>query len=177
MKKNRKKLNLNLVLLLIIFMMFFSVVKVFALEREITITTYYPTPYGEYTRTDIQTIQGRSGSIGKVFDYGDFTDPPADWRVEGLNVDFLDGFSAEEFLLNANKSDYESSACRDVLMYNLSLDSPDDIPLAEQYIWGGGCSSYSEFVNGVTVINADAGFHNFGAGWLHCCEAITGKAD
>ena len=75
-------------------------------DQEVKINTYYPDPYARY------------GTI-EVLDFaeGDDTSPnPSsgvnpDWRVDGLNVDYLDGYSAEDFVYKHSFDNWLTTEC------------------------------------------------------------------
>ncbi|MDP8259712.1 MAG: hypothetical protein P9L96_01705 [Candidatus Gygaella obscura] len=149
---------------------------VLAVDREIKITTYYPTPYGEYLQMDIQTIKGRSGVTKEAFQ-PEYLWTEADWRVEGLNVDFLDGYSAEEIFLDPVKYSSGWEDCRFVnnlvdLPYNWFDGDMNDIDISDM-----GCSEPDEYVNGINIFSVGIDGVDITTSTVTCCRIKTGDSD
>jgi len=84
-------------------LIFFIAGNLFAATKALTINTYYPIPYGRYGSVYVKEFaEGRDVSDGadKIN-----SGAPVSWRVNGLNADLLDGFSAEEIVLKKNYID------------------------------------------------------------------------
>ena len=83
-------------IILVIFLVVSTMVVVgslFAATKELEVTTYYPIPYGQYQEVHINKF-GEGHDTTRAASTGE----AVDWRVDGLNADFLDYYTAGDFV-------------------------------------------------------------------------------